>query len=133
MAAATFHHHRNRLLPSTGAYSATFIWYRVVVQTGAYADALEPVRTTTRCQLSSTRLVQGQRYHLARFIVVYILFGVDLYCLVFEMWSRRGRGRRGWCGMMCCRWILWVPPRLLYVVQEPWVTSKGLDLIGLFT
>ena len=59
-----FHHHRNRILPATGAYSAAIIWYRVVVQTGAYADALEPVGTTTRCQLSSTRLVQGQRYQL---------------------------------------------------------------------
>ena len=73
------------------------------------------------------------RFGLLGSVIPYILFGVDLYCLVFEMWSRRGRGRRGWCGMMCCRWILWVPPRLLYIVQEPWVTSKGLDLIGLFT
>ena len=63
-AAATFHHHRNRLLPSTGAYSAAIIWYRVVVQTGAYADTLKPVGTTIRCQLSSIRLVQGQRYQL---------------------------------------------------------------------
>ena len=59
-----FQHHKNRLLPSTGAYSAAFIWYQVVVQTGDYADALEPVGITTRCQLSSTRLVQGQRYQL---------------------------------------------------------------------
>ena len=65
-------------------------------------------------------------------VIPYVLFGVDLYCL-FEMWSRQGRDRQGWHGMMCCRWILWVPPRLLYIVQEPWVTSMSLDLIGLFT
>ena len=39
-------------------------WNRVVVQTGAYADALELVGTTTRCQLSSIKLVQCQKYRL---------------------------------------------------------------------
>ena len=40
------------------------IWHRVMVQTGSYAAALEPVCTSTRCQLSSTGSVQGQRYQL---------------------------------------------------------------------
>ena len=34
------------------------------------------------------------RYGPLGSIIPYVLFGVDLYCLVFEMWSRRGRPSR---------------------------------------
>ena len=46
------------------------------------------------------------RFGQLRSVIPYVLFGVDLYCLVFEMWSRQGRDRQGWHGMMCCRSIL---------------------------
>jgi len=36
------------------------------------------------------------RYGPLGSIIPYVLFGVDLYCLVFEIWTCRGWGRRGW-------------------------------------
>ena len=37
----------------TGAYTGVCIWHRMVVQTGSYAAALEPVCTSTRCSIGT--------------------------------------------------------------------------------